>query len=123
MDTISSDSICYPAKMVHGHIINLIEKGIKTIFYPCVIFEEKESKKAQNQFNCPIVISYPEVIKNNLDILKEKKVEMMIPFFSMASKEVLYKTVSEEFKKYGVSRKEAEMAVDAAWEERYNFKT
>ena len=122
MDTISSDSICYPAKMVHGHIINLIEKGIKTIFYPCVIFEEKESKKAQNQFNCPIVISYPEVIKNNLDILKEKKVEMMIPFFSMASKEVLYKTVSEEFKKYGVSRKEAEMAVDAAWEERYNFR-
>ena len=122
MDTISSDSICYPAKMVHGHIINLIEKGIKTIFYPCVIFEEKESKKAQNQFNCPIVISYPEVIKNNLDILKEKKVEMMIPFFSMASKEVLYKTVSEEFKKYGVSRKEAEIAVDAAWEERYNFR-
>ena len=122
MDTISSDSICYPAKMVHGHIINLIEKGIKTIFYPCVIFEEKESKKAQNQFNCPIVISYPEVIKNNLDILKEKKVEMMIPFFSMASKEVLYKTVSEEFKKYGVSRKEAEMAVDSAWEERYNFR-
>ena len=122
MDTISSDSICYPAKMVHGHIINLIEKGIKTIFYPCVIFEEKESKKAQNQFNCPVVISYPEVIKNNLDILKEKKVEMMIPFFSMASKEVLYKTVSEEFKKYGVSRKEAEIAVDAAWEERYNFR-
>ena len=58
MDTISSDSICYPAKMVHGHIINHIEKGIKTIFYPCVIFEEKESKKAQNQFNCPIAVSY-----------------------------------------------------------------
>ena len=122
MDTISSDSICYPAKMVHGHIINLIEKGVKTIFYPCVIFEEKESKKAQNQFNCPIVISYPEVIKNNLDILKEKNIEMMIPFFSMANKEVLYKTVFEEFKKYGVTRKEVEIAVNEAWEERYNFR-
>ena len=122
MDTISSDSICYPAKMVHGHIINLIEKGIKTIFYPCVIFEEKEDKKAQNQFNCPIVISYPEVIKNNLDILKEKHIDMMIPFFSMADKEVLYKTVFEEFQKYGVSKNEAQAAVDAAWEERYNFR-
>ena len=122
IDTISSDSICYPAKMVHGHIINLIEKGVKTIFYPCVIFEEKEDKKAQNQFNCPIVISYPEVIKNNLDILKEKNINMMIPFFSMASKEVLYKTVYEEFEKFGVDRKEVEEAVDAAWEERYNFR-
>ena len=122
MDTISSDSICYPAKMVHGHIINLIEKGIKTIFYPCVIFEEKEDKKAHNQFNCPIVISYPEVIKNNLDILKEKHIDMMIPFFSMADKEVLYKTVFEEFQKYGVSKNEAQAAVDAAWEERYNFR-
>lgn len=122
IDTISSDSICYPAKMVHGHIINFIEKGVKTIFYPCVIFEEKEDKKAQNQFNCPIVISYPEVIKNNLDILKEKNINMMIPFFSMASKEVLYKTVYEEFEKFGVDRKEVEEAVDAAWEERYNFR-
>ena len=122
IDTISSDSICYPAKMVHGHIINLIEKGVKTIFYPCVIFEEKEDKKAQNQFNCPIVISYPEVIKNNLDILKEKNINMIIPFFSMASKEVLYKTVYEEFEKFGVDRKEVEEAVDAAWEERYNFR-
>ena len=122
IDTISSDSICYPAKMVHGHIINLIEKGIKTIFYPCVIYEEQEDKKAQNKFNCPIVISYPEVIKNNLDILKEKNVEMMIPFFSMESKEVLYKTVYEEFKKYGVDKKEVENAVNTAWEERYNFR-
>lgn len=122
MDTISSDSICYPAKMVHGHIINLVEKGIKTIFYPCVIFEEKEYKKAQNQFNCPIVISYPEVIKNNLDIIKEKHIDMMIPFFSMESKEVLAKTVFEEFQKFGVTKKEVELAVNDAWEERYNFR-
>ncbi len=70
IDTISSDSICYPAKLVHGHIVDLIEKGVKRIFYPCVIFEEKEDIKSSNQFNCPIVMSYPEVINNNMDILK-----------------------------------------------------
>lgn len=96
IDTITSDSICYPAKLVHGHIINLIEKGIKRIFYPCVIFEEKEDKNSQNQFNCPIVMSYPEVIKNNLDILKEKHIDLMIPFFSFESKEILKKTILEE---------------------------
>ena len=81
IDTISSDSICYPAKLVHGHIINLIEKGVKRIFYPCVIFEEKEDEKSSNQFNCPIVMSYPEVINNNMDILKEKHIEFNIAIF------------------------------------------
>ena len=122
IDTITSDSICYPAKLVHGHIINLIEKGIKRIFYPCVIFEEKEDKNSQNQFNCPIVISYPEVIKNNLDILKEKHIDLMIPFFSFESKEILKKTILEEFKKFDISEEEVQSALDLAWEERLNFR-
>ena len=122
IDTITSDSICYPAKLVHGHIINLIEKGIKRIFYPCVIFEEKEDKNSQNQFNCPIVMSYPEVIKNNLDILKEKHIDLMIPFFSFESKEILKKTILEEFEKFDVSEEEVQSALDLAWEERLNFR-
>lgn len=122
IDTITSDSICYPAKLVHGHIINLIEKGIKRIFYPCVIFEEKEDKNSQNQFNCPIVMSYPEVIKNNLDILKEKYIDLMIPFFSFESKEILKKTILEEFEKFDISEEEVQSALDLAWEERLNFR-
>ena len=122
IDTITSDSICYPAKLVHGHIINLIEKGIKRIFYPCVIFEEKEDKNSQNQFNCPIVMSYPEVIKNNLDILKEKHIDIMIPFFSFESKEILKKTILEEFEKFDISEEEVQSALDLAWEERLNFR-
>ena len=122
IDTITSDSICYPAKLVHGHIINLIEKGIKRIFYPCVIFEEKEDKNSQNQFNCPIVMSYPEVIKNNLDILKEKHIDLMIPFFSFESKEILKKTILEEFEKFDISEEEVQSALDLAWEERLNFR-
>lgn len=122
IDTITSDSICYPAKLVHGHIMDLVEKGVKRIFYPCVIFEEKEDKKSQNQFNCPIVMSYPEVIKSNMDVLKEKHIDLLNPFFSFESKEVLYKTVFEEFERFGVSKSEVKMAVDAAWEEKYNFR-
>ncbi|WP_308576437.1 acyl-CoA dehydratase activase-related protein [uncultured Fusobacterium sp.] len=122
IDTITSDSICYPAKLVHGHIINLIEKGIKRIFYPCVIFEEKEDKNSQNQFNCPIVMSYPEVIKNNLDILKEKHIDLMIPFFSFESKEILKKTILEEFEKFDISEEEVQSALDLAWDERLSFR-
>lgn len=122
IDTITSDSICYPAKLTHGHIVNLINKGVKRIFYPCVIFEEKEDKKSHNQFNCPIVMSYPEVIKNNMDILKESNIDIMIPVFSFENKEVLYKTVLEEFSKFGVTKHEVKKAVDLALEEKYNFR-
>lgn len=122
IDTITSDSICYPAKLVHGHIVNLVNKGIKRIFYPCVIFEEKEDKNSQNQYNCPIVMSYPEVIKNNMDILKEENIDMMIPVFSFENAEVLYKRVNEEFKRFGVTKGEAKIAVDKALEEKYRFR-
>jgi predicted CoA-substrate-specific enzyme activase len=122
IDTISSDSICYPAKLVHGHIIDLVEKGVKKIFYPCVMFEEKESNNSQNQYNCPIVMSYPEVIKNNLDILKEQQVEIFTPFFSLADKDVIIKTVIEEFGIFGVTRYEARIAVERAFKEKYNYR-
>ncbi|WP_429191232.1 acyl-CoA dehydratase activase-related protein [Fusobacterium sp. PH5-44] len=122
MNTIASDSICYPAKIVHGHIVDLVEKGVKRIFYPCVMFEEKEDNKSQNQYNCPVVMSYPEVIKNNMDLIKEKNIDLMIPFFSLESKEVIYRTVVEEFSQFGISKGEAKIAVDKAWEEKYNFR-
>lgn len=122
INTITSDSICYPAKLVHGHIINLIEKGVKRIFYPCVIFEEKEDSSSENQFNCPIVMSYPEVIKNNMDILKEKNIDLMIPIFSFENTNVLYKRTYEIFKKFDISKNEIKIAVDKALEEKYNFR-
>ena len=50
-----SESVCYPAKLVHGHIINLIEKGVKTIFYPCIMYEAREFGNQDNNYNCPIV--------------------------------------------------------------------
>ena len=71
MESIPSESVCYPAKLSHGHIESLIEQGIKTIFYPCVPYSRKEFKTADNKYNCPIVISYSEVLKNNVESLKQ----------------------------------------------------
>lgn len=81
MDTISSDTACYPAKLVHGHIKTLVEMGEKWIFYPCINYEQLETKDAQNHYNCPIVATYPEVIANNMnEIFTEYGVEFTHPF-------------------------------------------
>ena len=69
MDTTSSDTACYPAKLVHGHIVSLINQNIKHIFYPCIQKEREEIAQADNCFNCPIVAGYAEVIRNNIDAL------------------------------------------------------
>ncbi|HBG08629.1 MAG TPA: 2-hydroxyglutaryl-CoA dehydratase, partial [Firmicutes bacterium] len=66
METIPSESVCYPAKLTHGHIVDLLEKGVDFIFYPCLTHEQREQAEADNHFNCPIVISYPEVINHNV---------------------------------------------------------
>ena len=81
MDTISSDTACYPAKLVHGHIKWLLDAGIKRIFYPSINYEEIEDKTAPNHFNCPIVATYPEVIdKNMADFFYNQGVEFYHPF-------------------------------------------
>jgi predicted CoA-substrate-specific enzyme activase len=122
ISTIPSDSVCYPAKMVHGHIINLVEKGVKRIFYPCVVYEEKESKASNNHFNCPVVASYPELIKNNMDILKENFIQYLDPVISLESKTVLYKNIKEALKQFDLSKAEVKEAVDAAWAEKRAFR-
>ncbi|GIW48966.1 MAG: hypothetical protein KatS3mg079_442 [Caloramator sp.] len=75
MDTIPSDTVCYPAKIVHGHIVNLINKGANFIFYPALPYEKIEFSDAHNHYNCPVVTSYSEVIKNNMDILNERGIK------------------------------------------------
>ena len=81
MDTISSDTACYPAKLVHGHIKWLVEHDVKRIFYPCINYEHQEDVTAPNHYNCPIVATYPEVIdKNMADYFCENGVEFYHPF-------------------------------------------
>ena len=86
IETIPSESVCYPGKLVHGHIMNLVEKGIQVIFYPSIALEKKEDEAADNHFNCPIVQSYPEVIKNNMDIIREKGILYIKPFLPLTIK-------------------------------------
>jgi predicted CoA-substrate-specific enzyme activase len=121
LETIPSESVCYPAKLVHGHVMSLINKGIKTIFYPCVSFERKEDSGADNCYNCPIVTSYPEVIINNMEIIKESGVKFIHPFISLNHKNKLVKSLYETFKEFNILFHEIQSALDAAWEERINF--
>jgi len=65
-NTIPSDTACYPAKLVHGHIVDLVERGITRVFYPCAPYNNVESEVADNYYNCPVVAYYPELIKANM---------------------------------------------------------
>ncbi|SJZ44279.1 2-hydroxyacyl-CoA dehydratase [Garciella nitratireducens] len=122
METIPSESVCYPGKLVHGHIINLIEKGVKFIFYPCITHEQQEDSGADNHFNCPIVQSYPEVIKNNIDILREKNILYKKPFLPYDNKERMEKRAYEEFKDFGIDKKEIKESLEKAYREQEHFK-
>ncbi|MBW9148018.1 2-hydroxyacyl-CoA dehydratase [Clostridium sp. CM028] len=113
--TIPSESACYPAKIAHGHIMSLINKGVDTIFYPCIPYEKKEQSGADNHYNCPIVTSYPEVIKNNMDILKERDIKFLNPFISLDNKKKIIDRLAGELASFGIDKREVAMAVKKAW--------
>ncbi|MDR3347872.1 MAG: 2-hydroxyacyl-CoA dehydratase, partial [Helicobacteraceae bacterium] len=120
MDTIPSDTVCYPAKLVHGHIVDLIASGAQTIFYPCVPYEKKEFDDAHNHFNCPVVASYPEQIRNNIDLLKERGVTMIQPFLSLDDKKKLAKQLARVFAH--IPKRAITKALDAGWAEQERVK-
>ena len=121
--SIASETVCYPAKLVHGHIENLIEKGIKYIFYPCIVNEKKEDMYANNNYNCPVVISYSEVIKNNVDGIRKNNITYINPFLSLNNKEKLKSRLYDELSIYfNISKSNINNAVDKATIEQENFK-
>ncbi len=115
MESMPSESVCFPAKLSHGHVIGLINQGIKTIFYPCMPYSRKEYEKADNHYNCPIVISYSEVLKNNIEEIKEKNIKFLNPFLPFDTKN-LVKTILElpEFAEYNFTKKELTEAAKKA---------
>ena len=112
IETIPSESACYPAKLVHGHIISLIEEGIDTIFYPCINKELKEFDEADNNFNCPVVSGYPELIRNNVDLLKEKNIDYIAPFLPYDIDGKLADRLFEVLKKFDVSKRDIKKAIN-----------
>jgi len=95
IESIPSESACYPAKIAHGHIQTLINDGLNFIFYPSIAYENKEFPDADNHFNCPIVTSYPENIKNNVEDIKS--IKFMNPFLNLGNHESLIKRLCKEF--------------------------
>ena len=123
MESMPSESVCYPAKLSHGHIISLIQSGIKTIFYPCMPYSRKEYEKADNHYNCPIVISYSEVLKNNVEELKDPNIKFLNPFLPFDAKNLTKRILElDEFKEYNFTKKELMDAAKKAEEEYKHFK-
>jgi predicted CoA-substrate-specific enzyme activase len=118
IESIPSESECYPAKLVHGHISWLIKQGIREIFYPCIPYERNETPKAGNHFNCPMVTSYAENIKNNVEELAEFHIHFLNPFLAFTSEEILTRQLIVEIgKEYAISSVEIQKAAHAGWEE------
>ncbi len=117
IESIPSESECYPAKLAHGHIKWLIDQGVKYIFYPSIPFERKEIDGVNNHYNCPIVTSYPENIKNNVEELKDPSILFDNPFLSFESEEILSARLTEIFTGKGIPASEIKNACARAWSE------
>ena len=118
IESIPSESECYPAKLAHGHVTWLIRQGVPYIFYPAIFYERDEVKGANNHYNCPIVTSYSENIKNNVEEIGCGQVRFHNPFLSFSSKQVIFHALSQEFP--DIPADELGHAIDKAWDELEN---
>lgn len=118
IESIPSESECYPAKLAHGHISWLIKQNINYIFYPCIPYERTEVKDANNHYNCPIVTSYGENIKNNVEELRDESITYQNPFLSFENEEILTRRLCEFFSTENqIPVEEIKTAASAAWKE------
>ena len=126
IESIPSESECYPAKLSHGHVEWLVQKGLKFIFMPCIPYERNESPNAGNHFNCPIVTSYAENIKNNVESLTEQSVMFMRPFMAFTNEavltDILVRTFTEDSMILDAIRPVGELTADSVLNTFHNFK-
>lgn len=116
IESIPSESECYPAKLAHGHIMWLIKQDLDFIFYPSIPYERKEVEGANNHYNCPIVASYSENIKNNVEELRTGNINYQNPFLSFESEEIISKRLVDIMKDLtDTSATEVKAAVHKAW--------
>ena len=113
--SVPSDTACYPAKLMHGHIENLLDKGVTTIFYPCMSYNFDESK-GDNHFNCPVVAYYPELLASNVEKLKQ--VRYLYPYLDLAERRTFPKKIWQALKEYypDLTLREVKRASDCAYE-------
>lgn len=115
IESIPSESECYPAKLAHGHVSWLLKQGVNYIFYPCIPYERTEFEDSVNHYNCPIVTSYAENIKNNVDELNNPEIRFHNPFLSFTNETTAADRLVEEFP--DIPAEEVRAAAHAAWEE------
>lgn len=112
--SIMADNICFPAKLMHGHINELISKKVDRIFYPYVVYERKEDEKSRNSYNCPIVAGYSDVIKSSMDPATKAGIPFDAPVITFSSKKLAQKSCLAYLKTLGVPMDIATQAVDEA---------
>lgn len=117
METIPSESVCYPGKLVHGHIADLVRRGVNKIFYPCIPYNRQEDTDSGNHYNCPVVTSYPQTINANMDILRTNKVTFYHPFLPIDKPKKLIQRLMEELAPEGIPKDEITKALEKAYEE------
>ncbi len=118
IESIPSESECYPAKLAHGHVQWLLRQGVKFIFYPCLPYERNETPRANNHYNCPIVTSYSENIKNNIEELSDPSILFMNPFLPFYDKRALTTQLIRELGGvFSISTAEIAGACQKAWVE------
>ncbi len=122
IETMPSESVCYPAKLSHGHIMKLLDDGVKFIFYPSLPYEMDNGGGGDNHYNCPVVATYSEVIKNSVPELRENDITFMNPFLPIYDEDRMLERLIEEFMPMGIGGAEIGPALKAAYEEDKRFK-
>ena len=117
--TIPSDTVCYPAKITHGHIISLLEKGVDMIFYPCMSYNIDEGG-SDNHYNCPVVAYYPELLKANMPELNDRNFKA--PFLNITMKKHVAKVVAQTFRKYGITQQQVFDVLNKAYTEQKRYR-
>ncbi len=116
--TVASDTACYPAKLIHGHIESLLDKGADFIFMPCESYNLDEHDSV-NHYNCPIVAYYPELLKANNERLNEEN--FIMPYIDLNERENTVKKLCAALKKYKIKRKDAAKALDNGFARFYKY--
>lgn len=118
---VMSENVCLPAKLVHGHILDLIQKGVDRIFYPNVVYESPEFPDSLNTYNCPVVTGYPDVAKSSL-VIENLDIPIDSPAISFKDRELLKDQLYIFFKQFKISYKKVAKAVDLAFMEQKKYR-
>ncbi|MBR1766275.1 MAG: 2-hydroxyacyl-CoA dehydratase [Bacteroidales bacterium] len=112
--TIVADNICFPAKLMHGHVMDLVDKGVDRILYPWVVYERKEDEHSGNSFNCPVVSGYSDVIRSSIDPERRHGIPLDAPVVSFAAPRLLRQSCTDYLATLGVDSRTARRAVEKA---------